>query len=906
MLKKTRKPKSAAQTARIATAPSNGRPAAAPPLDASDLIISRVRPLRGPNYWRLAPVVACDLKLGSLEELCSDEIPGFNDRLLRFLPGLSEHPCSRGEEGGFVGRLMEGTHLPHILEHVALELQTLAGSDVSFGRVVQSGDAGTWWVIVAYDEEEVGVDSMYEGARIVRACISGDELDVGDIVAELQDLYERVRLGPSTAAVVEEARRRNIPVRRLNSRSLVQLGLGRNLRRIQATVTGTTSSIAVEIAQNKEDTKRFLNNIGLPVPRGGVVRSLDGAIELAGEIGFPVILKPIDASHGRGISGRLDSPEAIVGAWEVARQFSRDVLVEHFHDGRDHRVLVVNGRVVACAERVPASVVGDGLQTVRQLIDKANRDPRRGVGHRKTLTRLPMDERTVAFLAMSGLTLDSVPHKDQAVFLRGTANLSTGGTSIDRTDDVHPDNVTACEMAAGIVGLDIAGIDVLTRDISVPFRENDAVILEVNAAPGIRMHTHPATGTPRPVATPILDMLYPPGTESTIPIVAVTGTNGKTTTVRLIAHLFRNTGHRVGFTTTDGVYVHNRLVMEGDMTGPFAANIILSNPSIDVAVLETARGGILRSGLGFDECDVGVVLNVSADHLGLRGIHTLDQLAEVKGVVPAVVRRDGHAVLNADDPRVYAMRDRTGADIVLFTTKEEGENELVEHHANRAGIVACIDDGRFTIRRGRLKIPIASEREVPLMLGGAAKFQRQNVLAAIASAYVQGMRYDDIRAGLLSFFPSPALTPGRLNLIRLRSGARALVDYAHNAAAIEGLLEFVGELPANRRIGVITVPGDRRDEDIRGAGRLAARFDHVIIKEDVDLRGRAPGDIGRLIREGLVEGGLASTEIEEIRGEANAIEHAVTLLGDDDLLVVFAEKVPSALATVRAHARTTS
>jgi cyanophycin synthetase len=354
------------------------------------------------------------------------------------------------------------------------------------------------------------------------------------------------------------------------------------------------------------------------------------------------------------------------------------------------------------------------------------------------------------------------------------------------------------------------------------------------------------------------------------------------------------------------VYVHNRLVMEGDMTGPFAANIILSNPSIDVAVLETARGGILRSGLGFDECDVGVVLNVSADHLGLRGIHTLDQLAEVKGVVPAVVRRDGHAVLNADDPRVYAMRDRTGADIVLFTTKEEGENELVEHHANRAGIVACIEDGRFTIRRGRLKIPIASEREVPLMLGGAAKFQRQNVLAAIASAYVQGMRYDDIRAGLLSFFPSPALTPGRLNLIRLRSGARALVDYAHNAAAIEGLLEFVAELPANRRIGVITVPGDRRDEDIRGAGRLAARFDHVIIKEDVDLRGRAPGDIGRLIRQGLVEGGLPSTEIEEIRGEANAIEHAMTLLADDDLLVVFAEKVPSALASVRAHARTTS
>jgi len=873
-------------------------------LDSYEFRVTRIRALRGPNYWRLAPVIACDVRLGKLEDVASNEIPGFCERLLANLPSLREHPCSRGDSGGFAERLNEGTHLPHVLEHVSLELQSLAGSDVGFGRVVQSGDAGVWWVIVEYEEEEVGLEAMHQAVRLIRACIDGAQVGMDDLIDDLQDLYETVQLGPSTAAVVEEARRRNIPVRRLNSRSLIQLGLGKNLRRIQATVTEFTSSIAVEIAQDKEDTKRVLSNIGLPVPRGGTVRTLDGAIELAEDIGYPVILKPIDATHGRGISGKLDSPDSIGEAWEMARSVSRRVLVEHYHEGNDHRVLVVNGKVVACAERVPAHVVGDGVHTIIELIEIANRDPRRGVGHRKILTRLPSDDRTVAYLAKRGLTLDTVPPKDERVFLRGTANLSTGGTSIDRTEEMHPDNVTACEMAAGIVGLDIAGIDVLTRDIGVPFRENDAVILEVNAAPGIRMHTHPTEGTARNVGTPILDMLYPPGSDATIPILAVTGTNGKTTTVRLLAHLFRNTGHRVGFTTTDGVYIQNRLVMEGDMTGPFAANIILSNPTIDVAVLETARGGILRSGLGFEECDVGVVLNVSADHLGLRGINTIEQLADVKSVIPAVVKREGHAVLNADDPLVFAMRDKTGADIVLFSTTAPGENQLVEDHIARNGIAANIEDGQFIIRRGRLRIPIASEREVPLMLGGAARFQRQNILAAIGSAYVQGMRYDDIRAGLLSFFPSASLTPGRLNLIRLHGGARAMVDYAHNAAALEGLMDFVHRLPARRRIGIVTVPGDRRNEDIIRAGELVASFDHVIIKEDEDLRGRVPGEIAELLEEGLVKGGLEHEEIEIIRNGREAIDAGIVQVTEDDLLVVIAEKVPQTLAAIRAHAVT--
>jgi cyanophycin synthetase len=874
-------------------------PAAA--VDPNELRMTRLRALRGPNYWRLAPVIACDIRLGALERVSSADVPGFSERLVECLPTLEEHPCTRGKTGGFLERLREGTHIPHILEHLSIELQTLAGSEVSFGRVVPSGDEGVWWLIVAYEEEEVGLQSMRDAVDIVRAALVGDAIPIANIIEKLQDLYADVRLGPSTASIVEEARRRGIPVRRLNNHSLVQLGLGKNLRRIQATMTDFTSAIGVEIAQDKDDTKRVLGNIGLPVPKGDVATTLDAAIEIAHDIGFPVILKPLDASHGRGISGRLDTEADVTKAWPNARELGRRVVVETFAQGNDHRVLVVDGKVVACAERVAAHVVGDGKSTVRQLIERGNQDPRRGVGHRNILTRLPLDRFTETFLATCGLTLDSVPASGQRVLLRGTANLSTGGTSIDRTEDMHPANVTACEMAADAVGLDIAGIDVITPDVSVPFRENCAVIIEVNAAPGIRMHTHPTEGTPRNVGAPIIDMLYPAGAESTIPVIAVTGTNGKTTTTRLIAHLFRHTGKTVGFTTTDGVYLQNRMVMEGDMTGPFSANIILSNPQIDVAVLETARGGILRAGLGFDECDVGIVLNVSADHLGLRGINTIEQLADVKSVVASVCKREGHAVLNADDPLVAAMREKTTADIVFFSTQTEGQNELFEDHLTSGGIGARVEGDTFVIRRGRLRIPIAPVRDVPLMLGGAARFQKSNVLAAICAAYVQGMRYDDIRAGLLSFFPSPSLTPGRLNVLRFGTN-RVVVDYAHNPAAVEGLMDFVANMPARRRIGVVAAPGDRRDDDIRNVGRLAAAsLDYAIVKEDKDTRGRDDGAIAELMIQGLGEGGLPRERTEIMLDEKEAVARAVSMLTEGDVAVVLVDDVHGVLELLSAY-----
>jgi cyanophycin synthetase len=878
----------------VATTAEQARAEARPVFDPEELRISRIRALRGPNYWRLAPVIAGDVHQGALEKVSTADIPGFSERLTGAIPSLESHKCNRGRFGGFIERLVEGTHFPHVLEHVALELQTLIGNDVSFGRVVPSGDEGVWWLIIAYEEEQVGLQAMRDALKIVRACISGEPFDVATITQDLLDLHESSRLGPSTGAIVEEARRRGIPVRRLNNYSLVQLGLGRNLHRIQATLTDSTSAIGVEIAQDKDDTKRVLENIGLPVPKGDVARNVEGAIEIAADIGYPVILKPLAANHGRGISGRVDTPEALRAAWERSSAYGSRIVVEQFAEGRDHRVLVVDGKVVAAAERVPACVVGDGKRTIAQLIEEANKDPRRGVGHTKILTKIPSDARAVEHLARTGRTMETIPDEREVVTLAATANLSTGGTSIDRTDEMHPDNVTACEMAAGVIGLDIAGIDILSPDISIPFRENKSVIIEVNAGPGIRMHTHPSEGRPRNVAAPIIDMLYPPGTDATIPVIAVTGTNGKTTTVRLIAHLFRVSENVVGFTTTDGTYLGNRLVIEGDMTGPFSANIILSNPTVDIAVLETARGGILRAGLGYDECDVGVVLNVSADHLGLRGINTVEQLADVKSVVAAVVKREGHAVLNADDPLVYAMRDRSMGDIVLFSTKPEGESVEFETHLARNGIGARIEKDTFVIRRGRLRIPIASVREVPLMLGGAAKFQRENILAAIATAYVQGMRYDDIRAGLLSFFPSPSLTPGRLNLMRVGKG-RVLVDYAHNPAAIAGLMEFVYNLDAARRIGIITAPGDRRDDDLRTVGRLSARLDRVIVREDKYRRGREPGEISRLIIEGIREAVIDDSRIEIIYNEMEGLAHALTQMEDNDLVFVLADEVPAVL-----------
>ncbi|HYR09334.1 MAG TPA: cyanophycin synthetase [Longimicrobium sp.] len=865
-------------------------PGSAPPPAqlAGDLRVRGVRALRGRNLWSPDPVVACEVVTGELSVSAPADVAGFAERLRDALPGAPP--------------LEADASWPEAVRYAAMELQRLAGSPVTFSRIVEQGVDEPPVLVAGYEEAELGIEAVHEAAALVRACLRGDDPGMERVVDELHAVYLKAHPGPTTTVLIAEARRRGIPVRRAPGEHVVQLGLGRNLRRIDATMTDRTSVIATDITSDKDRTKRLLDRIGLAVPRGDVAHTVDEALEIAAYLRFPVLLKPLDANDGRGISGRLDTDDDVRAAWPVALAEHPTVIVERYVGGRDHRVVVVDGRVVAVAERVPAHVIGDGRRTIRALAEEENRNPARDASRpAHTLMPLPLDELTERHLARSGLTLDSVPAAGETVHLRATANISTGGTSIDRTDEIHPRNASLCELATAAVGLDIAGLDVLTPDISVPFDENGAAIIEVNASPGIRMHTDPDEGTPRDVPGAVLDMLYPPGSESTIPVIVVTGTNGKTTTTRLIAHFFRQTGRRVGFTTTDGVYHQEHLLMEGDLTGPLAADIVLSDPRVEVAVLETARGGILRSGLGFDACDVGVVMNVTPDHLGMRGIHTVEQLAEVKALIPASVKPGGHAVLNADDPLVLRMREVTAGEVVLFSF--DTAHPPVAEHLAAGGKALVVEDegGRETIvlRRGGERVAVVAAEEVPLTLGGAARFQVQNVMAAVAAVHAQGLSLEQIRAGLATFLPSGATTPGRMNVLRTARG-RVVVDYAHNPAAVRALADFARRSGARRCIGLVTMPGDRRDEDLRELGRAASGLDYVIAKEHPDyLRGRPAGEVARLIGEGLEEGGLPPERWETVLSEPQAVDRALEMMQDGDIVLIVADDTAAVLAQVQ-------
>ena len=871
---------------------------------AGDLRVVNMRTLRGPNVAHLAPVIVAELRAGVLATLQPADLPKFMARLVAAIPAIGGTVSTAGATPA---RAAVPQSWGEALMRVALELQRMAGSPAGFGRVViDRPEEDRWKIAMGFDEEELATEALWEAARVLRDCLRGDDAEIEATIADLTRLYHRSRPGPTTLVMIEAARRRGIPVRRNPDDAIVQLGLGVTQRRLWATMTDFTNVIATEITSDKHWTKQVLKRVGLGIPEGETTRTLEGAIEIAEELGFPVLLKPLDANNGRGISGRIDTMDGVREAWPRAVAEHEVVVVERFAEGNDHRVVVVNKRVVACVERIPAHVVGDGHRTIRELGEEINLDPNRSkTNPNSSLAPLPLEELTSNFLARAGLTLDSVPAKGQTVFLRATANISTGGTAIDRTDEIHPGNRALCELAAGAVGLDIAGLDVLTPDISVPFRENGAVVIEVNASPGIRMHTHPDNGIPRDVPGAILDMLYPPGAPTTIPVFAITGTNGKTTTTRLTAHLFRHSGKKVGYTTTDGVYFQEHLLLEGDLTGPFAANIVLSHPEVEVAVLETARGGILRSGLGYDQCDVGVVLNVTADHLGLRDIETVDQLADVKAVVAGVVKPGGHTVLNADDPRTYAMRTRTPGTVVLFTTKPLGERHEVEGHLAGGGILGCVeregDDELFVIREGAQRTVVAPVRDVPLTYGGAARFQLENILAAALVAYVQKMPVDRIRAGLLDFVPSVTRTPGRMNVFETSRG-RVIIDYAHNAAAIAGLLEFVREMPAKQRIALITMPGDRRDEDILGVGALATGMDFVIFKEhETYRRGREPGEIARIMRQGLLDAGFPPERVVPFAEEEDAVAYALDMMGAGDVVAIIADDADAVLEQLRPY-----
>jgi cyanophycin synthetase len=777
----------------------------------------------------------------------------------------------------------------------------MIGMQVGFGRTRETATPGVYQVVIEYVDEQAGRYAARAAVRICQSIVEIGTYSQGELQQDLKDLRELARdaaLGPSTETLVKEAEARGIPWMPLSARAMIQLGYGAHQKRIQATLSDYSGILGVELACDKEGTKQILRDAGVPVPRGTVVYYLDeleAAIEDLG--GYPIVIKPLDGNHGRGITIDINSWDEAEQAYDVAKQISRAVIVERFYSGRDHRVLVINGKLVAVAERVPAHVIGDGKSTVQELIDQTNLDPNRGEGHDNVLTKIIVDRNSFALLEKQGYTLQTVLPAGEVCYLRATANLSTGGIAVDRTDDIHPENIWLAQRVAKIIGLDIAGIDVVTPDITKPLREVDGVIVEVNAAPGFRMHVCPSVGLPRNVAAPVMDMLFPNGQSGRIPLIAITGTNGKTTTTRLIAHIYRQTGQVVGYTTTDGIYIDDHLVEKGDTTGPQSAQVILKDPTVEVAVLETARGGLLRSGLAFETCDIGVVLNVSADHLGIGDIETVEQLAHLKSVVVESVSPNGYAVLNADDPLVSAMAQRVKSQVAYFSMNPI--NELVKNHTRQGGLAAVYENGYLSILKGDWTLRIDQAVNVPVTMQGRAHFMIANALAASLAAFAQGVSIEDIRAALTTFRASVSQTPGRMNLFNL-GPYHALVDYAHNAASYEALGSFVRNWPGER-IGVVGGPGDRRDEDFIELGRLSAKiFDRIIIKEDDDLRGRPSGEASELISKGISQVN-ADYQYETILKETDAINTGLDRATPGGLVVILPESVTRAITLIEAR-----
>lgn len=860
--------------------------------------IEKIQVLRGPNIWsiRRKKLIQMRLDLEEMEQSPTNKIPGFRERLENIMPSLYSHRCSEGKPGGLFQRIEMGTWMGHVIEHIALELQTLAGMDTGFGRTRETKTPGVYNVVFSYIEENAGVMAAKEAVKLAECVIDDRDYDLQECIFRLKQTRERERLGPSTGSIVEEAESRNIPWIRLGKNSLVQLGYGIHQQRFQATITGNTSSIAVDIACNKELTKKMLDEAAIPVPKGGLVYSIDELESTITKIGYPIVLKPLDGNHGRGQSINVNDWDTAVKGFELAQQISSRVIVERFITGYDFRVLVVNHKMVAAARRMPANVVGDGERTISQLIDIENKDPRRGYGHENMLTEIVVDSSTLDLLEKNGYHLESVPQKGEIVFLKSTANLSTGGTSSDVTDMIHPDNITMCERISKIIGLDVCGIDIMAENLTQPLKETGGCILEVNAAPGFRMHLSPSDGLPRNVAAPVMDMLYPPGKPYRIPIIAVTGTNGKTTTTRLISHIVKNNGYRVGFTTSDGIYIQNTLLTKGDTTGPVSAEFILKDPTVEFAVLETARGGILRSGLGFGTCDIGVLTNIKEDHLGMNDIHSLRDLTRVKRVVLDSVKKNGWCILNADDEYSMRLSGDLDAKVALFSL-DENNPHIVK--LSREGKTTCVyEEGFVTIKKGDWKIRITKVQNIPITMEGKAKFMISNVLAASLATYLYGFAIEDIAMALRTFIPSAQLTPGRLNVFKFKN-FKVMIDFAHNPAGYEAIAEYLSNVEATKKIGIISGVGDRRDEDIRKCGQIAGQmFDYIIIRNEKHLRGRTEDEINGLIIDGINSSGR-NVSYECIPKEIEALKHAMGMAEEGTFITALSDVVDNAIDLVQ-------
>lgn len=874
--------------------------------------ITRTNVYVGPNLYASFPVIRHQLDLGILEQWPSAKIgKEFTDGLAAALPGLHEHGCSYREAGGFIRRLTEdeGTWMGHVMEHAVLEIQSMAGAEVTFGRTRSLEEPGHYNMVFQYKQRDVGLEASRLALALLLSLLPDrlkqeltadgveidEEFDWQDEIETFIKFAQRKEFGPSTASLVKAAEDRGIPWIRLNNYSLVQLGHGKYQQRIQATITSQTKHIGVEISCDKEDTHNLLHDLGLPVPKQLMVYSERQALRAARRIGPPVVLKPLNANHGRGVSINLETEEQVLTAFAYARKHgtSRAVLVESYITGFDHRMLAVDGKLVACAKRVPGHVIGDGQSTVTELVDIVNEDPRRGIGHEKVLTRLEFDDQAKRLLKEAGYDENTVLGEGEIFYLRKTANLSTGGTAIDVTDIVHPDNKAMAERAVRAVGLDVGGVDFLTDDITQSYKEIGGAIVEVNAAPGFRMHVAPSEGEPRDVAGAVMDMLFPQGTPSKIPIAAITGTNGKTTTARMLAHVMKTAGHITGMTSTDGVYIDGHLSVKGDMTGPTSAHIVLRDPMVDMAIMETARGGILRSGLGYSYSNVAACLNVSEDHLGLGGINTVEELAEVKRVV--VETAQDTVVLNADDPLCLQMADYCDADYVCYITTNPN-HALVRAHIRSGGKAVVLEKGingdMITIFDNESHIPLLWTHLIPATMEGKAIHNVQNAMAAAAMAYSLGKNLEDIRHGLRTFNTSFFQAPGRMNVFDEHE-FRVILDYGHNPAAIKTVCDTVKLMETKgRNLVVLAAPGDRRDEDIKHiAEETAGVFDHYWCKAEDNLRGRQEGEVPGMLADTLKENGVSEDQIDIIPDEQEAVNAALSDAQPGDLVIVFGDNI---------------
>src|SRR3989338_929341 len=859
--------------------------------------IMRIQVMRGPNYWSnyRKRLIVMKLDIGKYEELPTNRIPQFYERIMQAIPSLYEHRCSEEKEGGLCERMREGTWLGHVIEHVALEMQVLAGMDCGYGRTRSTGEYGVYKVVFSYLSEKAGIYAGKAAVNFVKAMAEKKSFNLKKVISELHEIWLDEAAGPSTQAILDEAMRRGIPAMRLDNDSLYMLGYGKNQQLFRATIMGTTSNLAVETVACKWLTKNLLEKAGISVPKGVIVYDKTGLREEMDNIQFPLVVKPVDGNHGRGITANITTKEGVLKAANQAWKISDKIILEQYIEGDDYRFLVINYKLVAVAKRTPACVTGNGICTIRELITITNNNPDRGTGHEKILTTIKINAHTKNLLKEQGLTLDDVLPAGKEAILKRTANLSTGGTSTDVTDIVHPYNVFLAERIARIFQLDVCGIDIIAKDITQPLHIGNGAVLEVNAGPGFRMHTHPSKGTPRDVAKPVIDMIFPGQSNGRIPVVAVTGTNGKTTTTRLISHMAATAGKNVGFTTTEGIYINKHMIAEGDCSGPQSSRLVLSDPTVDYAVLECARGGILRSGLAFDECDISIVTNVSEDHLGLDDIHTLEDLAEVKEVVPRSTSDTGYAILNADDDLVYEMRNIVSCNVILFSTTKS--NPRIDDHCSQGGMAVLVEDDFFVVKNGELITRILPVNQVPVTHRGKLEFMVANVLPVIAAGIASRFPLEQIRIALASFVLSPETTPGRMNQFEF-GHCKLILDYAHNASGFQAIQQYMSTVESPK-IGVIGATGDRRDQDIRNQGKYAAEiFDQIIIRHDKNNRGRPNEEMTQLLMEGISSVN-PDADVDVISDEASAIEAAVTHAPQGAFVFVCADHVKHSLELVK-------